>query len=101
MMARMTQICCIAGILLCADATCAKTVRQSAREIPVAADVDVVVVGGTVGAVAAAVEAARARCKGLSDRAQELSRRGSVRDATTLAGGSRDCRREVDESDLR
>ena len=59
MMARMTQICCIAGILLCADATCAKTVRQSAREIPVAADVDVVVVGGTVGAVAAAVEAAR------------------------------------------
>ena len=59
MMTRMTQICCIAGILLCANAACAKTVRQSARDIPVAADVDVVVVGGTVGAVAAAVEAAR------------------------------------------
>lgn len=34
------------------------TVAESAREIPVAAEVDVVVVGGTVGAVAAAVEAA-------------------------------------------
>ncbi len=36
----------------------AESVRQSAREIPLAAEVDLVVVGGTVGAVAAAVEAA-------------------------------------------
>ncbi len=36
----------------------AETVVESAREIPVAYDVDVAVVGGTVGAVTAAVEAA-------------------------------------------
>ncbi len=37
----------------------AKDVVESAREIPVAYDVDVVVVGGTVGGVTAAVEAAK------------------------------------------
>lgn len=35
------------------------TVRQSARQIPVVRQVDLLVVGGTVGAVAAATEAAR------------------------------------------
>ncbi len=36
----------------------AESIVESAREVPVAYDVDVVVVGGTTGAVAAAVEAA-------------------------------------------
>ncbi len=52
-------------LLACALAPCCPaaypdTVGQSRREIPVAAEVDVVVVGGTIGAVAAAVEAAEA-----------------------------------------
>ena len=38
-------------------------VNQSAREIPVAATVDVVVVGGSTGAVAAATAAAKAGAK--------------------------------------
>ncbi|MCX6897616.1 MAG: FAD-dependent oxidoreductase [Verrucomicrobia bacterium] len=38
---------------------CAKEVPESARSLPVVADVDVVVVGGSSGAVAAAVEAAK------------------------------------------
>ncbi|MHC4117253.1 MAG: FAD-dependent oxidoreductase [Planctomycetota bacterium] len=54
----------IAGILplvllLCSQAARSKTVKESAREIPVAYDVDVVVVGGSSGGVVAAVEAAR------------------------------------------
>jgi hypothetical protein len=36
-----------------------KAVNESARDIPIAYDVDVVVVGGTTGGVAAAVEAAQ------------------------------------------
>ncbi len=47
------------AILLLLDGAAAESVRQSARRIPVAAEVDVVVAGGTVGAVAAASEAAR------------------------------------------
>jgi NADPH-dependent 2,4-dienoyl-CoA reductase/sulfur reductase-like enzyme len=38
-------------------------VDQSARDIPVASEVDVVVVGGTTGAIAAACEAANAGAK--------------------------------------
>ena len=38
----------------------ARAVVESARDLPLAADVDVVVVGGSTGAVAAAIEAARA-----------------------------------------
>ena len=38
-------------------------VNESAREIPVAYSVDVVVVGGSTGAVAAACEAARSGAK--------------------------------------
>ena len=48
-------IVCLASIHSSAEL---KTVVESAREIPVAYDVDVVVVGGGVGAVTAAVEAA-------------------------------------------
>ena len=44
--------------LLCAEADGGAVVRESARRIPVAYDVDVVVVGGSTGAVAAAVAAA-------------------------------------------
>ncbi|MHC4494916.1 MAG: FAD-dependent oxidoreductase, partial [Planctomycetota bacterium] len=43
----------------CTHATQASIVNESARDIPVAYDVDVVVVGGSSGGVAAAVEAAR------------------------------------------
>ncbi|MFA5189832.1 MAG: FAD-dependent oxidoreductase [Verrucomicrobiia bacterium] len=42
-----------------AGSLCAREVPESARSLPVAADVDVVVVGGSSGAVAAAVEAAK------------------------------------------
>ena len=45
--------------LPCSPAAHSSTVNESAREIPVAYDVDIVVVGGTSGGVAAAVEAAR------------------------------------------
>lgn len=50
----------LAGVLICSATLAGATVRQSARELPVLADVDVVVVGGTSGGVAAAVEAASA-----------------------------------------
>jgi len=43
----------------CSPAAHGSTVNESARQIPVAYDVDIVVVGGTSGAVAAAVEAAQ------------------------------------------
>ncbi len=46
-----------------AGAAAARGVRQSARSLPVIADVDVVVVGGSSGGVAAAVAAARAGAK--------------------------------------
>ncbi len=52
----LTCCTCLAGS---AHAGPAKFVTESARDIPVAYDVDVVVVGGSTGAVAAAVEAAR------------------------------------------
>ncbi len=45
--------------VLCSPAAHSSTVNESAREIPVAYDVDVLVVGGTSGGVAAAVEAAQ------------------------------------------
>ncbi|MEA3226787.1 MAG: discoidin domain-containing protein, partial [Planctomycetota bacterium] len=45
--------------LLCSLAAHGSTVNESAREIPVAFDVDVVIVGGASGGVAAAVEAAK------------------------------------------
>ncbi len=57
-MTRTFLVLCLAGSALVPDAASARTVGESARQIPVAAEVDVVVVGGTVGAVAAAVEAA-------------------------------------------
>lgn len=56
-MAKWMQICWLVGILLWPCTALTDTVRESAREIPVVAEVDVVVVGGAVGAVAAAVEA--------------------------------------------
>jgi len=43
----------------CTKASPKRAVNESARDIPVAYDVDVVVVGGTTGGVAAAVEAAQ------------------------------------------
>jgi FAD-dependent oxidoreductase family protein/PBS lyase HEAT-like repeat-containing protein len=56
-MAKSTQLCWLLGIALWPCTAFADTVRESAREIPVAAEVDVVVVGAAAGAVAAAVEA--------------------------------------------
>jgi len=56
--------CFVRFLLLCAAASPVsaneETVLQSAREIPVVGRADVLVVGGTLGAVAAAVEASRA-----------------------------------------
>lgn len=52
---------CIPSVLLllsCSQLLSAPSVRQSARQLPVAREVDVVVGGGSVAAVAAAVEAA-------------------------------------------
>ncbi len=46
-------------LLLCSLVAHGSAVNESARDIPVAYDVDIVVVGGTSGGVAAAVEAAR------------------------------------------
>lgn len=43
----------------CSRALLTRAVNESARDIPVAYDVDVLVVGGTSGGVAAAVEAAQ------------------------------------------
>ncbi|MHB8901805.1 MAG: FAD-dependent oxidoreductase, partial [Thermoguttaceae bacterium] len=57
-MARLNWSLWVAGLLLVEGAAGGATVGESARQIPVAAEVDVVVVGGTVGAVAAAAEAA-------------------------------------------
>ena len=58
-------LACWAGLALLAasSAFAAETVNQSARQIPVAETVDVVVVGGGSGAVAAASEAAKAGAK--------------------------------------
>jgi hypothetical protein len=58
MVMKLAQILFAVGSILWAHTALADTVGQSAREIPVAAEVDVVVVGGTVGAVSAAVQAA-------------------------------------------
>lgn len=58
-MTKSIRILFLTGISLCPWAAHGDAVGESAREIPVAAEVDVVVVGGTVRAVAAAVEAAR------------------------------------------
>ncbi|MHC4406001.1 MAG: FAD-dependent oxidoreductase, partial [Planctomycetota bacterium] len=46
------------AVALCSQSLSAETVCQSARDIPVVREVDVLVVGGTTGAVAAATEAA-------------------------------------------
>jgi flavin-dependent dehydrogenase len=59
----------LAGLLACQsqaadpEQTAATTVTESARAVPIVYDVDVVVVGGTTGAVAAATEAARGGAK--------------------------------------
>ncbi len=58
-MTRALRVTCAIGLLFWSNLAYSKTVGESAREIPVAAEVDVVVVGGTVAGVAAAVEAAR------------------------------------------
>ena len=52
------------AMLLAGPALAASAVNESARKIPLAYDVDVVVVGGSTGGVAAAVAAAEAerRC---------------------------------------
>ncbi len=52
-----------AGVATVARAADQGFVNESARQIPVAAEVDVVVVGGSTGAVAAAAEAAHAGAK--------------------------------------
>ena len=62
----MTKSICVLGLIgltLAAHVASAGAVGESARRIPVAAEVDVVVVGGTIGAVAAAVEAAERDAK--------------------------------------
>ncbi len=53
----LVRMLCIAAVALPARG---ESVWQSEREIPVVGDADVVVVGGTLGAVAAAVQASRA-----------------------------------------
>ena len=58
-MLKLGRICFLLGIAIWPGTGIAETVRESAREIPMVAEVDVVVVGGTMGGVAAAVEAAR------------------------------------------
>lgn len=50
-------VCLCLSTALCDAAT--PSIRETAREIPVIHDVDIVVTGGTLGAVSAAVEAAR------------------------------------------
>jgi heterodisulfide reductase subunit A-like polyferredoxin len=50
-------------LLVVAGAVAGEAVNESARQIPVAYQVDVLVVGGSMGAVAAAVEAAGAGAK--------------------------------------
>ena len=56
----IASIVCMAAGLVCADGA---VVLESARDIPVAYDVDVVVVGGSTGAVAAAAAAAKSGAK--------------------------------------
>ena len=53
----------LASMLLCTAAVGGEAANESARSIPVAYQVDVVIVGGSTGAVAAAVEAAAAGAK--------------------------------------
>ena len=48
-----------AALVFCLRTVAAESVAESARKIPVAYDVDVVVIGGSTGGVAAAAEAAR------------------------------------------
>ncbi len=65
-MIRRNAVACLASLvsLVLGPAAGAQTVvRESARQIPVAYEVDVVVVGGSTGAVSAAVEAARSGAK--------------------------------------
>lgn len=50
---------CVYLFIFAFDA-CAETIREAPREIPVIYDADIVVAGGSLGAVSAAVEAARA-----------------------------------------
>ena len=57
-MAKSICVLGLIGLTLAAHVASAGAVGESARRIPVAAEVDVVVVGGTIGAVAAAAEAA-------------------------------------------
>ncbi|MGQ9573922.1 MAG: FAD-dependent oxidoreductase [Thermoguttaceae bacterium] len=66
MMARCNLVVCTVLAVLSFGSAAAdpvKTVRESARQIPLAWEVDVVVVGGSTGAVAAAVEAAQSGAK--------------------------------------
>lgn len=55
----------VLGLLICLQAESAfpQTVEQSARQIPVVREVDVVVIGGSTGGVSAAVAAAQTGCK--------------------------------------
>ena len=57
-MTRIAGLLVTSILLTCQPAFAVEAVRQSARQIPVVADVDVVVVGGTIAAVAAASQAA-------------------------------------------
>ena len=54
---------CSIMLVSCSKTTGPKSVNESSRDIPIAYDVDVVVVGGTSGGVAAAVEAAQQGAK--------------------------------------
>ncbi len=56
---RNTAAILILSLLLHAASSASDLVRETAREIPVSHDVDIVVAGGSLGAVGAAVEAAR------------------------------------------
>ncbi len=56
-------ICGAIGEAFAAGGTAPQSVAESARQVPVAYEVDVVVVGGGTGAVSAAVEAAKAGAK--------------------------------------
>jgi len=58
-----TLICLLLVQAGCLEEAQKRAVNESARDIPVAYDVDVVVVGGTTGGVAAAVEAAQQGAK--------------------------------------
>ncbi len=56
--ALVIRVACFVSIALAAAAIAAPTVVESSRQVPVSASVDVVIVGGGTGAVAAAVSAA-------------------------------------------